>query len=103
MPALTRSLTETGNRVRAAFRPALMIELVEAFNPGTVARLIARYAAMSYECFFLSRGALRPAADFDAARDQAVDGEEYIANFLFLPAARRDHLRTLLPFADGRQ
>jgi len=33
-------------------RPVLMIELVEAFNPGVVARLSERYAALSYSVFF---------------------------------------------------
>jgi FkbM family methyltransferase len=77
-------------------RPALMIELVEAFNPGVIARLNTRYAAISYAAFFLSRGRLRPVAAFDPARDQVDGGSEYIANFLFVPAERKERLRALL-------
>src|SRR6185295_16151644 len=40
----------------AAQRPVLMIELVEAFNPGVVARLAERYTAMSYDVFLSQRG-----------------------------------------------
>ena len=80
----------------ATRRPVLMIELVESFNPGVIARLDERYAALSYDCFFLSRGALRPVADFDAARDQDAtmlpaipDGREFIVNFFFIPAEKK--------------
>jgi FkbM family methyltransferase len=79
-------------------RPVLMIELIEAFNPGAVARLAARYAAVRYGCFFLSENALRPVAAFDAGRHQN-EGEGYVANFLFIPAEREERLRALLPFA----
>jgi len=73
----------------AAQRPVLMIELIESFNPGTIARLTARFAAQSYACFFLSKGTLRPAAEFEVTRDQAGSGPDYIANFLFVPAEKR--------------
>ena len=73
-----------------------MIELIESFNPGVIARLDARYAALSYDCFFLSRGALRPVADFDAARDQDATmlpaiphGSQFIVNFFFIPAEKK--------------
>jgi FkbM family methyltransferase len=71
----------------AAQRPVLMIELVEAFNPGVVARLAERYAALSYRVFFSKRG-LKPIAEFDAARDQdeaLMPSREYVANFFFIP------------------
>ncbi len=54
----------------AAQRPALMVELNEAFNPGVVQRLAARYAALNYRCVFLSHGKLHPVSDFDPARHQ---------------------------------
>jgi FkbM family methyltransferase len=78
-------------------RPALMIELIESFNPGAVARLSARFAAASYDCLFLSQGVLRPVAEFDVARHQNVNGGEYIVNFFFIPAERRECVRALLP------
>ena len=80
----------------ATRRPLLMIELIESFNPGVVARLDKRYAALSYDCFFFSRGALRPIVEFDAARDQDLtqfpalaSDREFIANFFFIPAERK--------------
>jgi FkbM family methyltransferase len=78
----------------AAQRPVLMIELVEAFNPGVVARLTERYAAMSYDIFFSQHG-LRPIAEFDAARDQAdalLATRDYVANFFFIPRERSERL-----------
>ncbi len=74
----------------AAQRPVLMIELVEAFNPGVVARLTERYAKLSYTVFFSKHG-LRPIAEFDAARDQdeaLLPSREYVANFFFVPAEK---------------
>ena len=71
----------------AAQRPVLMIELVEAFNPGVVARLTGRYAALSYRVFF-SKGELKPIVEFDAARDQdeaLMPSRDYVANFFFIP------------------
>jgi FkbM family methyltransferase len=76
----------------AAQRPALMIELVEQFNPGVVARLSRRLAAQSYGGFFLSGGRLRPITAFDPARDQGdTTGRtrEFIVNFLFVPEEKR--------------
>ena len=51
---------------------------------------------MSYDCSFLSQGALKPVAAFDVARDQDPEGREYIVNFLFIPAERQERLRGLL-------
>jgi FkbM family methyltransferase len=84
----------------AAQRPVLMIELVEAFNPGVVVRLSAHYARLSYDCLFLAQGALRPVAEFDAARHQAANNHKYVANFLFVPAERKERLRAAV--ANGR-
>ncbi|TMJ05592.1 MAG: FkbM family methyltransferase [Alphaproteobacteria bacterium] len=78
----------------AAQRPVLMIELVEAFNPGVVARLTERYAAMSYTVFFSKHG-LKPIAEFDAARDQdeaLMPSREYVANFFFIPQEKCERL-----------
>jgi FkbM family methyltransferase len=80
----------------AAQRPVLMIELIEAFNPGVVERLSRRYAAMSYDCFFLSQGRLKLVAAFDAARDQGSGGRDYVANFFFIPAEKSVRVRALL-------
>ena len=82
----------------AAQRPVLMIELVEAFNPGVVARLAERYAALSYSVFF-SKGGLRPIAEFDAARDQdeaLLSTREYVANFFFIPYEKTERVLTRL-------
>jgi FkbM family methyltransferase len=76
-------------------RPVLMIELIETFNPGVVARLTARYAP-SYDCVFLSQGVLKPVAAFDAARDQQLDARHFVANFFFIPAERKERVRALL-------
>jgi FkbM family methyltransferase len=81
-------------------RPVLMIEAIDAFNPGVVARLSARYAA-THGCFFLSHGALRPAATFDPARHQAANAAEYIASVLFIPPDRQRTLAAAIPFAGG--
>lgn len=79
-------------------RPALMAELIDAFNPGVIARLSARYAENGYACFYLAQGRLRPVAEFDIGRDQSAPqgAPEYIANFLFVPAERKERLRALL-------
>src|SRR6185436_1480025 len=78
----------------AAQRPVLMIELVEAFNPGVVARLTERFAALSYRVFFSKRG-LKPIAEFDAARDQddaLMPSREYVANFFFIPEEKCERI-----------
>jgi FkbM family methyltransferase len=78
----------------AAQRPVLMIELVEAFNPGVIARVAERYAALSYDVFF-SKAGLKPIAEFDAARDQdeaRLPSREYVANFFFIPREKADRL-----------
>jgi FkbM family methyltransferase len=78
----------------AAQRPVMMIELVEAFNPGVVARLSELYAAMSYRVFF-SKDGLKPVADFDAARDQdetLLPSRKYVANFFFIPEEKCERL-----------
>jgi FkbM family methyltransferase len=79
-------------------RPVLMLELDETLNRGALARVAARYTALSYRGFFLSHGKLRPVAEFDPARDQdetllryarhrLPPGAEYINNFIFIPEA----------------
>jgi FkbM family methyltransferase len=78
----------------AAQRPVLMIELVEAFNPGVVARLATRYGAQSYCVFFLKDG-LKPIAQFDAARDQQeslLPTGEYVGNFFFIPEEKAERI-----------
>ena len=80
----------------AAQRPVLMIELIESFNPGVVARLSERYAAQSYDCLFCADGRVRPVGEFDAERDQDLallpkspTGRDFVANFFFIPAEKR--------------
>ena len=79
----------------AAQRPVLMIELVAAFNPGVVARLAERYAALSYNVFFLKGGGLKPIAEFEPARDQdeaLLPSRQYVANFLFIPQEKQESI-----------
>ena len=88
------SVLEGAPSLIAAERPVLMIELVEAFNPGVVARLTARYAALSYSVFF-SKNGLRPIAEFDAARDQdeaLLPTRQYAANFFFIPREKQERV-----------
>ena len=89
----------------AAQRPVLMIELVEAFNPGVVRRLSARYAALDYCGLFLSQGSLHPIAAFEPARHQNPDnlkprhklprGAEFINNVLFVPDEKSERIEAL--------
>jgi FkbM family methyltransferase len=90
------AVLEGATALIATQRPVLMIELMESFNPGAITRLSARFAAQSYDCFFLSRGVLKPVAAFDVTRDQNVNGSEYIVNFLFIPAEKKERVRGLL-------
>lgn len=92
------AVLEGASALIAAQRPVLMIELVEAFNPGVVARLAQRYAALSY-CVFFSKSGLHPIAEFDAARDQdeaLLAAREYVANFFFIPREKRERLQARL-------
>jgi len=89
------AVLDGGSALITAQRPVLMIELVEAFNPGVVARLTERFAALSYNCFFLSNDRFRPIAQFDAARDQddaLLATREYVANFFFIPQEKKKEL-----------
>lgn len=96
------SVLDGASALIAAQRPILMIEMNEGFNPGVVPLLAARYGALSYHCFFLSKGKLRPVAEFDAARDQneasliprhrLPPGREYINNFIFIPAEKNERV-----------
>jgi len=90
----------------AAQRPVLMIELVEAFNPGVVARLTEHYAALNYRGLFLSQGSLHPIAAFEPARHQNPDnlkprhklprGAEFINNVLFVPDEKSERIEALI-------
>lgn len=77
-------------------RPTLLVEVLEIFQPGGVARLAARFAGQSYDCLFLFDGKFRPAAEFDAARHQVPNQAGYVYNFLLVPAERKERLMTLL-------
>lgn len=79
-------------------RPAILVELVDKFNPGTHARVNACLAELDYSGFFLL-GDWRPFSEFDLAkhhdrtelkelRDVPRGEWGYINNFLFLPAGR---------------
>jgi FkbM family methyltransferase len=78
-------------------RPILLVEVLEIFNRGGVARLAARYAAQSYDCLFLFDGKFRPAAEFDESRHQIPKQPGYVYNFLFVPAEKKERIMPLLP------
>jgi len=96
------AVLEGAAKLIAAQRPVLMIELDESLNKGALARLAARYAALDYRAFFLSRGKLRPVSEFDPAHHQNAAnlkprhklprGAEYINNFVFMPEEKTARL-----------
>jgi len=93
------AVLDGGSMLIAAQRPVLMIELVETFNPGVVARVAERHAALSYDVFCSNAG-LKPIAEFDATRDQneaLLPTREYVANFFFIPREKTDRLLARLP------
>jgi FkbM family methyltransferase len=90
------AVIEGATALIARHRPVLMVELIEAFNPGAITRLNAHFSRLSYDCFFLSGGALKSIAEFEVVRDQGMRGREYIANFIFIPAERKERIRALL-------
>jgi len=74
-------------------RPALLVEVEERHNAGSVGRITALLAELGYEGFFLDDGRMRPIRDFDASRDQmlgnvGVGGKigRYVNNFFFRPS-----------------
>jgi FkbM family methyltransferase len=75
-------------------RPILMIELVNAYNPGTIERTVDRFSRMSYSAYFFSERRLRPFEEFDERLHQNLElvalsprgGKiELVENFIFVP------------------
>lgn len=91
------AVLDGARRLLETQRPILMIELVNAYNVGTIERVVERCAHLSYSAHFLSRGRLRPFVEFDEAVHQNLKLAEglsrrrrrkleYVANFIFVPA-----------------
>lgn len=71
-------------------RPALLIEIEERHRPGGLRATVGWLEARGYRSYMVASGTLRPAAEFDAARDQSPQalgggkGAGYVNDFLFL-------------------
>lgn len=73
----------------AASMPALLIEIEQRHLDHPIAQAFAQVECLGYRGFFLVDGTLRPLADFDPAKHQAIadfEGKQrgYYNNFLFL-------------------
>lgn len=69
--------------------PALLIEVEEQHRTGAREHLVGRLGTLGYRAFFVRRGALWPADDFDPEADQnPARPADYIRNFIFLPEHR---------------
>lgn len=103
---------EGARALLVATHPILIIECEERHHRGGVARLIAYLEGIGYDGYFLHRGRLRPAAEFDPdqlqRRDDAKDpaGQrslDYVNNFLFVERgnpAQFDRISAALPRLD---
>ena len=103
---------EGARALLVATHPILIIECEERHHRGGVARLIAYLEGIGYDGYFLLRGRLRPAAEFDPdqlqRRDDAKDpaGQrslDYVNNFLFVERgnpAQFDRISAALPRLD---
>jgi FkbM family methyltransferase len=78
-------------------RPVLLVEIIEAFNPGGVAKLASRYATQSYDCLFYFDGRFRPVAEFRESAHQNRSRPEYVYNFLFITEEKKGRILPLLP------
>jgi FkbM family methyltransferase len=74
-------------------RPALLVEVEERHNAGSIRRVTALLAELGYDGFFLDEEKMRPICDFDASRDQRLENvglrgktDRYINNVFFKPA-----------------
>ena len=73
-------------------RPALMIEIEERHNPGSIERVSEFLTSFGYTGYFLREGHLRTIDSFKKQRDQYIGNlcsdtnrrSEYINNFVFL-------------------
>lgn len=83
-------------------RPALLIEIEERHRPGGPEATAAWLRARGFRGYLVAAGTLRPAEDFDAARDQspaALAGGKtggYLNDFLFLPEGADGAMRARL-------
>jgi len=66
-------------------RPALMIEIEDRHNPGSLQRMVRRFKSCGYEVFFYDGRTMRDIAEFDAERHQCSNSLTYINNFFFVP------------------
>lgn len=92
-----------------ASHPILIVECEERHHRGGVARLIGYLEGIGYEGYFLHRGRLRPAAEFDPDQLQRLEAAkdpngqrspDYVNNFLFVERgnpAQLARIRAALP------
>lgn len=66
-------------------RPQLLVEIEQRHHPEPIERVFARFESLGYDAYFLdAAGVMRPVAEFDLKRDQALGpGHVYVNNFLF--------------------
>ena len=88
-----QEVLEGARRTLTRSRPVLSIEIEERHRRGSTRDVPALLAALGYAGFFWHAGALRPMAEFDAARMQVASPDPavfaasypYIFSFFFLP------------------
>jgi hypothetical protein len=95
------------SRTIAREHPALLIEIEERHNPGSLARVSAFLGALAYAGYFLLGNRLVAIQSFDPDAHQnrrnLVDGRRkgtYINNFIFLPKDRAKSIP--LEYGDGQ-
>jgi hypothetical protein len=61
------------------------VEIEQRHHPEPIERVFARFESLGYDAYFLdAAGVMRPVAEFDLKRDQALGaGRVYVNNFLF--------------------
>ncbi|HEY1722066.1 MAG TPA: FkbM family methyltransferase [Magnetospirillaceae bacterium] len=90
---------EGGKRTISANRPRMLVELIDHLAPGCIERVVTLFRNLGYSAFFIYRGDLLPAEQFDIATHQnhanvpsltaTLENRErfgnYIYNFIFIP------------------
>jgi FkbM family methyltransferase len=66
-------------------RPALMVEVEERHNPGSIERVTRFFQSRGYRGFFFDGSALRSIAMLDPKVHQSLGRKPYIHNFFFCP------------------
>lgn len=86
-----REVLVGGARTISVNRPSMLIELEDRQRPGAREWVIRHLSDLGYAAFFLYAHRLMPAVQFVPSVHQNVaDMQNYIRNFIFLPADRLD-------------